>query len=62
MPEMINYVVTQTREVKVVANSVADAAVIGNAALDLMELPDPKPWGRVTSRARTTGTDVRESY
>lgn len=32
MPEMINYTITQTREVKVVANNASDAALIAEAA------------------------------
>lgn len=60
MPEMVNYKVTQTREVKVVANNASDAALIAEAAFTHGQMKsedvvakDHGPedvWGNTTSR------------
>lgn len=63
MPEIRYYTVTQEREVKVAANSPADAVMIANKAFD-GELTDSTqlPPGRVTTSVRERDISAREDY
>ena len=70
MPEIVSYIVTETREVKVRANSAADAARIADAAFkngqnksDPSVLIDHGPegiWGNTTSFIRQTELVTKE--
>jgi hypothetical protein len=61
MPEMVSYVVTQTREVKITANSAADAVVVATATFDHKLKPD-EIWGHATTDVRITDISAREAY
>lgn len=67
MPEMRYYTVTQTREVKLVANSMSDAARLGDAAFkggvrvgdfDIKERPEDV-WGNATSDIKELDLNVK---
>lgn len=67
MPEMINYIVKQTRVVKVTANSPGDACDIGRRAFANGQnkeggvIDGPVGiWGNTTSRIRVTKLEVEE--
>lgn len=69
MPEMRYFVVTQTREVKVVANHVADAVLIADAAFKHGQNSDsgvaggkgPEGvWGNTRSLIRETSIVAKE--
>lgn len=65
MPEMIQFTVTQTRQVKVIANSAADACRIGAAAFangqtafnSVIDGPEGV-WGNTDSKIKEIHLDV----
>lgn len=67
MPEMQHFVITQTREVEVTANSHRDAIDIAHAAFENgQNRTDPTVingpegiWGNTTSRVRTVEVNCR---
>lgn len=67
MPEMISYVVEQTREVKVTANSLEGAILIAQQQFEMRQSPEVdgevvKVWGHSSSNVRQTNITARESY
>jgi hypothetical protein len=74
MPEMINYVVSQTREVKVTANSLEDAIRIAGVAfthgqnsdhgIKSSDYPDDMKgvWGNTRTKVREIEISGREGY
>lgn len=59
MPENRYFIVTQTREVKVHANTLPDAAQIADAYFS--DSPKPDVYGGVSSRVRDTELIVRDA-
>lgn len=67
MPEIQHYTVTQTREIRVRANSPADAAAIAQAAFRKNTTSDgvveqieiPGVWGNTTGRLKELELNVR---
>lgn len=69
MPEIISYDVSQTREVKVRANSLEDAIRIANAAFNNGQNSEggvkngPEGiWGNTTTRVKETDITAHRSY
>lgn len=58
MPENRYFIVTQTREVKVKANTLVDAGRIADAHFDNAEKPDV--YGNAVSAIRNTDMVIRE--
>lgn len=58
MPEIRYFIVTQTREVKVQANTLPEAAQLADAYFE--DTPKPDLWGAVISPVRNTDLAVRE--
>ena len=70
MPIINNYVVTQTREVSVRANSLEDAIRLAGIAFEkgqnteggIMSDDKDNVWGNTTSRIKETDLGAREAY
>ncbi len=68
MPDKRYYTVTQEREVKVVANSAIDAALIADDAFEYRPNDDSTKvklydiWGNTTTDVHTRDLVVREDY
>ena len=60
MPEIRYYRVTQTREVKITANSAIDAALIADHAFDGQPNDDEIVWGKAITDVRTTDITIYE--
>jgi hypothetical protein len=72
MPEIRYFVVTQTREVKVTANSAADAVLLAEAAFEHGQMNSEPSiaagkspegiWGNTRSRIREIEINAREGH
>lgn len=58
MPENRHFIVTQTREIKVAANTLPDAAQVADAYFG--DKPKPEVYGYVAGQIRETDLVVRE--